>query len=64
MNNVSQLLISSQLGLVPSSPIEPVTHGRSSGTTALPSSALGDAGAKLLGNGDNLISGAQRAGTD
>ena len=37
---MSQSVISSQLGLVPSRPIEPVTHGRSSGNAALPSSAL------------------------
>ncbi len=40
ISNVSQSLISSQLGLVPSRPMEPVTQGRSSGSAALPSSAL------------------------
>ncbi len=40
MSSVSQSCISSQDGLVPSRPSEPVTHGRSSGTAALPSSAL------------------------
>ena len=40
MSSVSQPCISSQLGRVPSSPIEPVTKGRSSGSAALPSSAL------------------------
>ena len=40
MSSVSHPVIRSQLGLVPRSPIEPVTHGRSSGSAALPSSAL------------------------
>ena len=40
MSRVSHSIIRSQLGLVPRRPIEPVTNGRSSGTTALPSSAL------------------------
>ncbi len=40
MNSVSQSCIMSQDGLVPSRPRPPVTNGRSSGTAALPSSAL------------------------
>ena len=40
ISSVSQPLISSQLGRVPSRPIEPVTNGTSSGTTARPSSAF------------------------
>ena len=40
MSSVSQPFIKSQLGLVPRSPIEPVTYGSSSGTTALPRSAF------------------------
>jgi hypothetical protein len=37
---VSHSFIRSQLGLVPSKPIDPVTQGNSSGRAALPSSAL------------------------
>jgi hypothetical protein len=37
---VSQSIIMSQLGRVPSRPMAPVTYGRSSGSTAFPSSAL------------------------
>ncbi len=40
MNSVSQFIIILWLGSVPSSPIAPVTFGRSSGTASLPSSAL------------------------
>jgi hypothetical protein len=40
MNSVSHSAINSQLGFVPSRPIDPVTQGRSSGSTALPSSAF------------------------
>src|SRR5690348_10361594 len=40
MSSVSHSAIKSQLGLVPSKPIEPVTKGNSSGSAALPSSAL------------------------
>ena len=40
ISSVSQFVIMSQLGFVPSRPIEPVTNGKLSGTTALPSSAL------------------------
>ena len=40
ISSVSQPIIRSQLGRVPSRPIEPVTNGRSSGTAALPSSAF------------------------
>src|SRR5215217_9350655 len=40
MKSVSQFSIMSFEGLVPSSPIEPVTKGRSSGNAALPLSAL------------------------
>ena len=40
IRSVSQPCIRSQLGRVPSSPIDPVTKGRSSGTAALPRSAL------------------------
>ena len=50
INSVSQPIIMSQLGLVPSRPIEPVTHGRSSGSAALPEQRLGRAGAQQLGH--------------
>jgi hypothetical protein len=40
ISNVSQPCISSQLGRVPSRPIDPVTNGRSSGSAALPSKAF------------------------
>jgi hypothetical protein len=40
MKNVSQFMTISWLGLLPSSPIGPVTKGRSSGSTSRPLSAL------------------------
>ena len=40
ISNVSQPFIKSELGRVPRSPIEPVTKGKSSGRTVLPSKAL------------------------
>ena len=40
MSSVSHSIMRSQLGLVPRRPIDPVTHGSASGSTALPSSAL------------------------
>ena len=40
ISSVSQPVIRSQLGFVPSKPIEPVTNARSSGSTAFPSSAF------------------------
>ena len=40
ISSVSHSIIMSQLGFVPSNPIDPVTHGNSSGNAALPSSAL------------------------
>src|SRR6185437_14726215 len=40
MNSVSHSRMRSLLGRVPSSPMVPVTHGRSSGSTAFPSNAL------------------------
>ena len=41
---------SSQLGFVPSRPMAPVTYGRSSGSTALPSSALATPAPQLVGD--------------
>ena len=40
ISKVSQPVIRSELGLVPSRPMQPVTNGRSSGSTDLPSKAL------------------------
>src|SRR3954453_16602740 len=48
MSNVSQPIIKSQDGFVPSKPIDPVTQGRSSGNAALPSSALATPALSLL----------------
>ena len=64
MRNVSQPFIRSQDGLVPSKPSDPVTQGRSSGSTALPSKRLGDAGLQLLRDGDHFVGGAECAGAD
>ena len=61
---MSHSVISSSLGSVPSSPIEPVTHGRSSGTTALPSSALAHAGAQVVGDRDHFVGRSERTGAD
>ncbi len=52
ISSVSQSVISSQLGLVPSRPIEPVTNGRSSGSDRLAEQRLGDAGAEQIGDLD------------
>ena len=46
ISKVSQPFIRSELGLVPSRPIAPVTNGRSSGSTDFAEQRLGDAGAE------------------
>ncbi len=51
----------SQLGLVPSRPMLPVQNGTSSGTAALPSSALAIPAPSIVGHGDHLVGGMQRA---
>ena len=44
--------------------MEPVTQGRSSGSAALPSSALATPAPQLVGDGDHFVGRLQRAGTD
>ena len=54
----------SQLGLVPSRPMVPVTNGRSSGTAALPSSALATPAPSRSATAMHLIGAHQRARAD
>ena len=59
---MSQSTIISQLGFVPSRPMEPVTQGRSSGTAALPNNAFASGGQNVRDR-DHLIRGTQRTST-
>ena len=64
MSRVSAPCIMSQLGLVPNRPIEPVQNGTSSGTAALPSSALATPAPSSVGDRDDLVGGVQCPLTD
>ena len=64
ISRVSQSSIMSDEGLVPNRPMVPVTQGRVSGSTALPSRALAAPALQLVGQGDHLVHRAVGAGAD
>ena len=64
MSSVSHSFIMSQLGLLPSRPIEPVQNGSSSGMTALPNNALATPAPRMSATSITSSVALQCAGAD